>query len=65
MTFFVSEDPAELVVEPLEVVLGDMDRASTIVWIQLLLPLPGGPATITPVGENNSLLSFSYDLLCL
>ena len=47
-----SEDPALLVVEPREVVLWDMDSASTRVWIQLLLPLPGGPATITPVGER-------------
>lgn len=29
-------------------------RASTRVWIQLLLPLPGGPATITPVTTSKT-----------
>ena len=29
-------------------------RASTRVWIQLLLPLPGGPATITPVNTSKT-----------
>ena len=29
-------------------------RASTRVWIQLLLPLPGGPATITPITTSKT-----------
>ena len=29
-------------------------RASTRVWIQLILPLPGGPATITPVTTSKT-----------
>ena len=52
-----SEVPALLVVEPRDPVLGDIDSASTSVWIQLLLPLPGGPATITPVWEKKVLIS--------
>ena len=47
-----SDELPLLPVEPLEAPLGDMDRASTKVCIQLLLPLPGGPATITPVGNK-------------
>ena len=32
--------------------LGDMDNESIRIWMQVVLPLPGGPATIRPDDRN-------------